>query len=150
MGHFVNKNQAGFLYIELILSLSIIAMFFTAIMPKILLTEKMKVDAQAQHLISSLRFIQQKSFSMPHETKAAYTPYIVINDNSYEVYEQPPAQPVIISMPDGITLKSNNKRTFSFNRGDNYTASAATITVAGKNYSAKVTVHSYGRIRIAD
>ena len=142
----MKKVQKGFMSIELILSLAIAAIFFLVAVPKMLLTEKMRVDFQAQYLISNLRLIQQANFSLPHQAWREPTPYIVINRSSYEVYLDPAKPPVIANMPDDIVLTSNNGDVFSFNRGDKSTANAATINITGKTYKAKVVIHSYGRI----
>ncbi|MDQ0204187.1 pilus assembly FimT family protein [Pectinatus haikarae] len=145
----MKKRQYGFMSIELILSLAVLAVFFLMAAPKFLLTEKMQTDFQAQYLLSNLRLLQQKNFSLPHEAKAVPTPYMVLNKTSYELYFDPAAKPVVVNMPEGIVLSSNHGSVFSFNRGDKYTVNAATINISGKDSLAKVIIHSYGRIRMA-
>ncbi|WP_182186498.1 Tfp pilus assembly protein FimT/FimU [Pectinatus frisingensis] len=146
----MRNSSAGFVSIELLATLLIIMLSFSLLLPKILSPEKTRVDFAAQYLVSNLRLIQQKSFMQPHETKNPFNSHIIINSQSYEIYMTSPNQPIIVKLPDGVTMLSNRGHVFSFNRGDNYTATTATITITSKNHTAKVIINSYGRIRMGD
>lgn len=147
MENYMTRSQLGFISIELIIALIIISIFFLFANPKILLTEKMQIDFHAQYLQSNLRLIQQKNFALPHRAKRSSTPYIVMHPKSYEIHWQTHGDVDIIEMPENVTLSSNNAMSMGFNRGDKYTGTAATFKLTGSNYSKKIVVHGYGRIR---
>lgn len=146
----MKKTQQGFLSIELIAAVAVLSVFFLIAVPKISLTEKFKVDYQTQYLLSNLRLIQEKNFDTKVDGKITYKAYIFFNKTSYEIYNINAGSPIIVNLPDGITVTSNRGSIFSFNYGDKYTGDTISISIKGPNYTKTVKIHSYGRIRITD
>ncbi|WP_196594284.1 type II secretion system protein [Pectinatus sottacetonis] len=142
----MKKSHSGFINIELITALFILSLLFSIAMPQILVTKKMQIDFQAQYLTSNLRLIQEKSFSLPESPY--FRPYIVVNKQSYEIHNQLYLPPTIITMPKDILLSANKGGIIRFNRGSKYTNTASTIKISDKNYTRKVIINAYGRIRI--
>lgn len=145
----MKKTQQGFLSIELIAAIAVLSVFFLIAVPKISLTEKFKVDYQAQYLLSNLRLIQEKNFDTKVDGKITYKAYIFFNKTSYEIYNINAESPVIVKLPDGITITSN-RNTIFFNYGDKYTGNTISISIKGQDYTKTVKIHSYGRIRVTN
>ncbi|MBB5336509.1 hypothetical protein [Pectinatus brassicae] len=148
----MKNNNHGFIYIDLLAGLSVAALFFLLIHPKILLTPSMQINAQAQYLVSNIRLIQEKNYSQPIQKNYLQRAYIRINKTSYDIYNNASASAVTINMPSGIQLDANHDGIILFNFADKYTASAITIKIysTDNQYIRKVIINSYGRIRIDD
>lgn len=146
-------NEKGFSYLEIVVCCMIILLSVSVVMPKITLTDELRLQYEAINIINHLRVVQQKDAILsldvlPNKNDVGtYGMRISQKENSYSIVRTMKNGEKVIdtcTVPNDIQMKSN-KQIYFFSRN---WATPGSITLIKNNHIRKIVIDGPGRIRM--
>lgn len=146
--------EKGFSSLELIICSFILCLSFTALLPKLVHTDRLELEYEAIHMINDMRYIQaiadvksvKDNFS---GIKSLMKPYIVLSNNGYTIYytaDGKEKKNIKYTFPPNINILSYGKKIYYFSK-DSVT-NTITIELEKNGYIINIIIDRAGRIRL--